>query len=165
VRRLASTLWIFRAGVVAALFQLGMVILAVLGFALLSHTGLEGAIFIDSAGRPRVSSLLPWIFLLLAMNSALTNRWVRVQTAARIRRMSHVMKPTAPNELTHELIAQAGLGVIAMAMLTLVAPPNLVSAAAGLIGCPAIAAIGWPLLGSIGAAWFGAIAFAARQAL
>lgn len=75
------------------------------------------------------------------------------------------MSPTAPNELTHDLIAQAWLGAIAMAMLALVTPPNFVLAAAGLVGCPAIAAIGGPALASIGAAWFGGIAYAARQAL
>jgi hypothetical protein len=165
VSRWASTLWLFRAGVVAALLQFVTVLLVVPGFALLSHEGLIEPIHFGRAGQVAASPLLPWSCLLLAMNSAMTNRQVRAQTAARIRRMSQVMKPTAPDEFTHDLIAQTCLGVIAMAMLALVAPPNFVLGAAGLVGCSAIAAIGWPALASIGAAWFGAIAFAARHAL
>jgi hypothetical protein len=165
VNKLASTLRFFRAGVVAAVLQLVTLVLVVPGFVLLSREGLMEPILIDRAGQVGASPLLPWSCLFLAMNSAMTSRRVRAQTAARIRRMTHRMAPAAPDELTHELIAQTSLGVIAMAVLTLVAPPNFVLAAASLVGCPAIAVIGWPVLASVGAAWFGAITFAARQAL
>ncbi len=95
----------------------------------------------------------------------MTSRRVRARTAARIRHISHGMNRAAPKEVTRELLVRVWLAVIAMAVLTLVAPPHIVVAAAGLLGCPAIAAGGWPVLTSIGVAWFGGIAVAAREAL
>jgi hypothetical protein len=158
-------LWLFRAGVVAALLQLGVLVLVVPGLILLSREGLIGPILVERAGDRSVSPLLSWACLLLALNSAMTNRRIRAQTAARIRRVSAMRKSAAPDEFTHELIAQTSLGVIAMAMLILAAPPDFLLAAAGLVGCSPLAAIGWPALASIGSAWFAAIAFAAREAL
>jgi hypothetical protein len=165
MRRLASTLWLFHAGVVAALEQLLMVTLALPGLALLPRNGLLGPILIDSAGRAEISPLLPWTCLLLAVNSALTSRRVRARTAARIRQISRGVNPAAPNQITRELTVKLWLAVIAMAVLTLMAPPHIAVATAGLIGCPAIALAGWPALMSIGGAWFGGAAFAARQTL
>lgn len=75
------------------------------------------------------------------------------------------MNPAAPNAVTRELLVRVWLAAIAMAVLTLVAPPHIVVAAADLLGWPVIAAVGWPALMSIGVAGFGAVGFAARQAL
>lgn len=163
--RPASTLWLFHAGVVAALQQLAMVILAIPGFALLSRNGLIGPILINHAGHAGVSPLLSLTFLLLAVNSALTSRRVRVQTAVRIRLKLHAMNSAASKDVARGLTVRLWLAIISMAVLTIVAPPHIAVAAAGLLGCPGVALVGWPALMSIGVAWFGGIAFAARQAL
>jgi hypothetical protein len=165
VTRRASTLWLFHAAVVAALQQFMMEILALSGFALLSWYDLTGPMLVDRTGRVSISPPLSWTCLLLAMNSALTSRRVRARTAARIRQISHRMNSAAPNAVTRELLVRIWLAAIAMAVLTLMAPPHIVVVAADLLGCPATAAVGWPALMSIGAAGFGAVAFAARQAL
>jgi hypothetical protein len=161
----APTLWLFHVGVVAALQQFAMVLLAVLGFALLSRYDLTGPMLVDRADHVDVSPFLSWTCLLLAVNSALTSRRVRARTAARIRHISHGMNRAAPNDVTRELLVRVWLAAIAMAVLTLVAPPHIVVAAADLPGWPMIAAVGWPALMSIGVAGFGAVGFAARQAL
>lgn len=161
----APTLWLFHAGVVAALQQFAMVVLAVSSFALLSRYDLTRPMLVDRADHVGVSPLLSWACLLLAVNAALTRRRVMARTAARIRQISHGMNPAAPNAVTRELLVRVWLAAIAMAVLTLVAPPHIVVAAADLPGWPMKAAVGWSALMSIGVAGFGAVGFAARQAL
>lgn len=163
MRKLASTLWLFRAGVVAALLQCVMVILAVSGLASLSHYGLMGPVIIERAGRADVSQILPWTFLLLALNSALTNRRVRARTAPRIRQISHRMNPAAPKEGMRELTGRLWLAMIWMAVLTIAEPPHIAIAAASHLGCPAIVLVGWPGVMSIATAWCGGIAFAVHD--
>lgn len=162
---------LFRAGLVAAGFQLLVVVLAsfvVLLSARHESTNLGSL----SAGITRELQsapgfpLLTWVYLLSAIGVALTSRRVIDATAVHIRQASRAMRPTEPEYATRCLLVQLWLTAIGCSILAFQPPPIcLIEVADDFFGSPSGAWIAWSGTMSIGTASFGANAQAANRAL
>lgn len=162
---------LFQAGLVAACIQFIAVALATLvAFLSVRHELIVRA-WLSCGGSDfespptSIFRLLIWVYLLTALGVALTSARFVDFTAARIRRASRLMRPTAPDYGAKTLLVQLWLAAIGFAILALRSPPDSFIEASRYFGFTCAASIAWPGLMSIGVASFGANAQAARKAL
>jgi hypothetical protein len=152
---------LLRAGLVAAIYQVvAVVIVTVLAAFLISPSDP-----VRLAREPGVFSFLPWAYLIVAVGCALTVGKHTEITAERFSHAANLVYLSSSRSLLVALIAQSVICVVALAILALRPPPDLVVDGVELFGGALLVRIGWPATLSVGVALFGANALAAYKAI
>jgi hypothetical protein len=143
-----------RAGLFAAIHQIcAVVVLTVL------------AAFLISSSDPVVFSLLPWTYLIVAVGCALTVGKSTEIMADRFSHASNLVSLSSPRSVLVALVAQSVICVVALVILALRMPPDLIVHGFEFFGDALLVRIGWPATLSVGIALFGANALAAYKAI
>lgn len=152
----------FRAGRVAAIRQLLVIVPFIAVILFLSRLRLVEPLTVGSVDRPSASTFVNWGCLLLGLHSALARGQAKAETAAFIRSAASRMRPAAPHQIIQELSARLWLAAGSFAVLTLVPAPALLTAVAFNPLCAEVVALGWPAMTSVVMSYFIANGLAAR---
>jgi len=150
-----------RAGLVAAIYQIFAVVVVTVLAAFLISPSDPARLAIDSGAI----SFLRWAYLIVAVGCALTVGKHTEITAERFSHASNLVHLSSSRSLLVALIAQSVICVVALAILALGLPPDLIVNGVELFGGALLVRIGWPATLSVGVALFGANALAAYKAI